>query len=217
MSRLSFLLRLPVILLLAHVYVGMRLASAVSPVASSVVLTLAGLIYLLILVGFFTRRSSRHDAADVASWGGFIALGLVSWLFVLTILRDVILLLGHGAGYLGGTDVTDEFRLGSAALVVLGAAVAVGVGLWQARRRAPVVQVEVPIIGLPDALSGFTLAQVTDLHVGPTIKRDYVQAVVDAVNGLKPDAIMLTGDLVDGDVDRLAPHVAPLAALRAPP
>jgi hypothetical protein len=73
----------------------------------------------------------------------------------------------------------------------------------------------VPIAGLPAALHGFTIAQITDLHVGATIKRNYVDRVVDAVNALGADLIAVTGDLVDGSVRDLAPHTAPLARLAA--
>src|SRR5690606_38875161 len=51
--------------------------------------------------------------------------------------------------------------------------------------------------------------------VGPTIRRDYVEAIVAAVNRLEADAIAITGDLVDGSVPELATHVEPLAQLRA--
>ena len=65
------------------------------------------------------------------------------------------------------------------------------------------------------ALHGFTIAQITDLHVGATIKCAYVDAVVDAVNALEADLIAVTGDLVDGSVHELASHTAPLARLSA--
>ena len=45
--------------------------------------------------------------------------------------------------------------------------------------------VEVPIDDLPAALDGFTIVQISDIHVGPTIKRRYVDAIVDAVNRLE--------------------------------
>src|SRR3546814_6393579 len=51
-----------------------------------------------------------------------------------------------------------------------------------ARSRARVVDVDVPIAGLPQDLDGFTIVQISDVHVGPTIKKQYVQAIVDAVN-----------------------------------
>jgi len=82
-----------------------------------------------------------------------------------------------------------------------------------ARRTAAVVRVDVPIAGLPAALEGFTIAQISDIHVGPTIKGAYLQDIVDAVNRLQPDLVAVTGDLVDGSVAELRPHVAPLAQL----
>ncbi|WP_175705019.1 metallophosphoesterase, partial [Burkholderia ambifaria] len=84
-----------------------------------------------------------------------------------------------------------------------------------ARRLARVVEVEVPIDDLPASLDGFTIVQISDIHVGPTIKRGYVEAIVNAVNRLQPDLIAVTGDVVDGSVARLAGHAAPLGALRA--
>jgi predicted MPP superfamily phosphohydrolase len=53
------------------------------------------------------------------------------------------------------------------------------------------------------------------VHVGPTIKQKYVDAIVEAVNGLDADVIAVTGDVVDGSVRQLASHVAPLSRLRS--
>src|SRR5207342_983023 len=58
-------------------------------------------------------------------------------------------------------------------------------------------------------------AQITDVHVGPTIKGDFVQRIVERVNGLGADMVAITGDLVDGSVLDLAPHTAPLAGLQS--
>jgi predicted MPP superfamily phosphohydrolase len=90
------------------------------------------------------------------------------------------------------------------------------IGCYNARRLARVVQVDVPIAGLPEELDGYAIAQISDIHVGPTIKRAYLNAIVNKVNSLKPDAIAVTGDLVDGSVQRLALHTQPLARLAAP-
>jgi uncharacterized protein len=77
------------------------------------------------------------------------------------------------------------------------------------------VRVDVPIADLPAALHGFTLAQISDVHVGPTIRQDYLQRIVTRVNALGADVVAITGDLVDGRVAELAPHVAPLAGLQS--
>ena len=78
---------------------------------------------------------------------------------------------------------------------------------------ARVRDVDVPIAALPAGLHGFTIAQITDVHIGATIRRDYVEAVVDAVNALEADLVAITGDLVDGTVRQLAVHAEPLARL----
>jgi len=85
-----------------------------------------------------------------------------------------------------------------------------------ARRPATVRVVDVPIADLPADLVGFRIVQLSDLHVGPTLKRAFVERVVDTANGLDPDLIALTGDVADGFPPALRYDVAPLAALRAP-
>lgn len=72
-----------------------------------------------------------------------------------------------------------------------------------------------PIKDLPVAWQGFTVAQISDIHVGPTIKQGYLRRIVDKVNALEADVVAITGDLVDGRVSEMAAHVAPLADLRA--
>jgi predicted MPP superfamily phosphohydrolase len=78
-----------------------------------------------------------------------------------------------------------------------------------------VKNVDVPIADLPAPLHGFSIVQVSDLHVGPTIRRAQVEAIVDRVNGLNADLIALTGDFVDGSVRELGAHTRPLGKLTA--
>jgi len=138
--------------------------------------------------------------------------GLFSSLLVLTLLRD--LTLGSALLFL---PVTPFQRLQSiSAVLVLGlGSFATVAGFASARRRARVVEIEVPVRDLPAQLHGFSIAQITDVHVGATIRRSYVERIVDAVNSLEPDMIALTGDFVDGPVLELATHTAPLQRLCA--
>jgi predicted MPP superfamily phosphohydrolase len=91
----------------------------------------------------------------------------------------------------------------------------VAVGYREARRLARTVEVDIPIDGLPAALSGLRIVQLSDIHVGPTIRRAYLQAIVDRVNELDADFVAITGDLIDGSVEVRGPDVAPLAELRS--
>jgi uncharacterized protein len=171
---------------------------------------------VLVPVGFAARRMRRQPWADILAWAGLLMMGAFSSLFVLTFVRDVALLTGTALrGWVIAPDSIGEFRKYSAAAVPLLAAIASLAGLYNARKRAGVRRVDVPIANLPVALHGFTIAQISDIHVGPTIKRNYLDAIVDAVNGLKADLIAVTGDLVDGSVAQLAQHTQPLARLSA--
>jgi hypothetical protein len=196
-----------------HAYIGWRVIPDM-PVGIGVQLAcglwlLASLV--LIPIGLLSRRADGHSAgAERAAWAGLIALGMISSLFVLTLLRDVLLLAAAIAGFHSGKLVAD-----SALAVPLIAAAVTLVGFVNARRVARVVHVDVPIDGLPEALHGFTIAQISDIHVGPTIKRDYLEAIVERVNALQADAVAVTGDLVDGRVHHLAEHTAPLAKLQS--
>ena len=78
-----------------------------------------------------------------------------------------------------------------------------------------IVDVEIKLAKLPSRLDGFSIVQLSDLHVGPTIDRTFVQRVVDLTNDLAPDLIALTGDLVDGKLAALKDDAAPLGRLRS--
>ena len=81
---------------------------------------------------------------------------------------------------------------------------------------AQLLEVEVPLRRLSPAMDGFDIVQISDLHVGPTIRRDQVSALVDRILALSPKLIVITGDLVDGPVEALREQVEPLSRLSAP-
>uniref|UniRef100_A0A915EQE8 Calcineurin-like phosphoesterase domain-containing protein n=1 Tax=Ditylenchus dipsaci TaxID=166011 RepID=A0A915EQE8_9BILA len=85
-----------------------------------------------------------------------------------------------------------------------------------ATQVAPTVQrSDVLIPGLPDNLNGFTIALVTDVHIGPTVGKDRVEQIVSLVNSLNADMIAIAGDLVDGFLKNLENRALPLASLNA--
>jgi len=91
----------------------------------------------------------------------------------------------------------------------------VGYGVQEAERCPAVTKVSIPFDNLPPELESLRIVQISDIHVGTTIKRDYVQTVVERVNSLAPDIIAFTGDVADGSVRYLREHISPLADLSA--
>jgi uncharacterized protein len=80
-----------------------------------------------------------------------------------------------------------------------------------------VVRVEMPLRNLPDAFAGFTIAQISDLHLGRYVQPAFIESVVESVLALNADAVVITGDLVSrvthGEPDML---VQTLSRLHAP-
>lgn len=200
------------IVALLHLYIGARLLPALPwPLALKALAALWLAISTVSMPAALLARRFEPPWGDRLSWLGMLAMGLFSTLLVLTVLRELVLLACALAGwYPPGLPVWSAVATVALALLVS------LLGYWNARRVARVVDVEVPIDGLPAALDGFTIAQLSDIHVGPTIKRPYLQRIVERTNTLGADAIALTGDLVDGKVPELSEHTAPLGSLRAP-
>lgn len=88
-------------------------------------------------------------------------------------------------------------------------------GVWQSVRLPSVAERIVCLPDLPEALRGFRIAQLSDLHIGPLLGRQWLAGVVARTNALNPDLIVLTGDYVDGHVKEIAAELEPLADLRA--
>ena len=205
---------------LLHGLVAWRLMPALDPTFAAglgVVLLASS---LLLPMGLLAHRVAKGALADRLAWVGLLCMGLFSSLLVLTALRDVLVLLAAvwvaaALGWSPAQALLPSLRADSALVVPLVALLVTVLGFWNARRTARVVRVDVPVAALPDALVGFTVAQITDIHVGPTIKQHYLQAIVRKVNALEADMVAITGDLVDGKVHELADHVAPLAQLRS--
>lgn len=207
----SFVVVLSLLVLLL-VYIGMRL---LPDLALGLAGTIAGVLLLALLgmlvpVGLTSASLRRSRFSHTVAWLGLVSMGFFSSLLVTTLLRDLVLLALLATGTLSRAAA-----FGSALAAPLAALLVTVLGYVNARRVARVVRVDVPIRDLAPDLHGYAIAQISDIHVGPTIKRPYLNAIVDKVNQLGADAIAVTGDLVDGSVQRLAQHTAPLARLRA--
>ncbi len=135
--------------------------------------------------------------------GEFVRLGLSLWQR----------LAGDGAPVDAERRLTLARILGASILGLSGGLGALAA--YQGLTKLLVKEVRAPLARLPGPLHGFTIAQLTDVHIGPTIQREFIEVVVARTNALEPDLIAITGDLVDGSVEQLRKHVAPLAKLRA--
>jgi predicted MPP superfamily phosphohydrolase len=177
------------------------------------------LLGVLIVAGIALRRAPRSLSSPVL-WVVYTWLGLMFFLFFLFLAVDAVRAIGFVGSRLASLPPADpERRVFLArwlsAAVGLGAVALGGLGLANVLSKVAVKRVRVELAKLPLSASGYRIAMISDVHVGPTIGRGFIEHIVARVNALEPDLIAIAGDLVDGSVKDLGPLVEPLKDLRA--
>lgn len=94
--------------------------------------------------------------------------------------------------------------------------VGAGFGFLYGRVDVEVVRQRIRLARLPEVFQGFLIAQLSDFHLGPFTRADYIRRCVAITNGLKPDLVVLTGDYIAWDRAAEVEVVRVLSGLRAP-
>ena len=233
---MTFVIIFTSILGLMYGYVGWRIVSTAalpSPwnfVAWGVVV----FFWLSVPLRFvFWFRGYFSTIFDWFAWLAFIGLAFFSILFLLILARDFIWLLLLLAGKLAGIIQNSKGSEESAAvpmdpakrrfiLNIINAAILsvtgayIGWGISTAKSDIKVKKIDIKVPNIPKEFIGYTILQVSDIHVGPTLKKKFVQRIVEIAERLSPDLLAMTGDLVDGSVEALREDVAPLKDLDIP-
>lgn len=227
MSRpLAFVVFLSVFLSIigtVHYYIWVRLVRDLHlPGATHALLTaLVVLLFASIPAAFYLSQSLPPDGGRVVLPALFSWLGLMFLVLALLATTDLLRLVLRAASFVigEGVPVDGERRLALARMVAGAVAVAAGgmgaTAVHGALWSLHVKSVTVRLARLPRELDGLCIVQLSDLHVGPTLRREFVEQVVRRTNELAPDVVAITGDLVDGSVERLRDFIQPLEALRA--
>ncbi len=225
-----FLIIVLTVLAFIHGYVGLRLIPnlGLSQPWPLILWALVAVLAILPLSGPLLRfQGVENRLTDLMSWIGYTSLGFFLLTLVVIIARDLGWTLWHGGSKMlnltgeistaGNDPSRRQFIITTMNVGLLTLTTGLSAyGFYRARRNPDVIEVDVPIANLPDQLQGLRIVQISDIHVGPTIKRSFVEQITRQVNALEPDLIALTGDLVDGSVNYLSDDVAPLQDLRAP-
>ncbi len=182
-------------------------------------LTRLRLLLMAILGASSALLLARHVQDPWWNWGwplrAYACLCLVSGglVFPLTSLR--LGMRRRPAGVDGRSDLLDlDAQHGSAAMIGTGKQSWLlrlpGNESLQLLRREWVLQYP----GLPRALEGLTIIQLSDLHFAPCFRRAFFERVVEACDEWKADLVLITGDLVDADevISWIEPVLEPLEA-----
>jgi len=189
------------VLFALHLFIGLSVIGdlGLTPAAQLPFWALLLLSFVLVPLGF----RSRDMNSRLLAWAALIAMGVFSSLAVFSLLRGLVVALASLIGH----PLDAAWRVGSA-WAVLGLVLLVALrSVYNARRTARVKEVEVALPSLPSGLDGLRIVQLSDLHIGPTIKAGYLQRIVDRVNGLDADLVAITGDLVTKSVQSIRGNI----------
>lgn len=205
------------VLVISSVYIVLRLSkwSQPSPRALRNSWGLVGVFLLTLIAGLILYRMGFYQtpALYVFHYFMFTALGILACAFFYTLAMDLVLTFWQKVISSKGNQPNLERR----SFLCVGALsfFSTAAGATQAGLGPQIYEVDIPIDNLPEQLDGFRIVQITDLHLGPLIDKQYTEKVVEMANDLKPDLVALTGDFVDGDVVQLQPSIVPLAQLKS--
>ncbi|MDH5654366.1 MAG: metallophosphoesterase, partial [Spirochaetia bacterium] len=237
--RMIFFLSASLILCTMYIYTGMRLIRPLAISIKTKKILWSILIFLLVfcftpfIFWIFRPEAPWMDALIRIV---FLQFGLFSILFPLVLFRDGILILIRTVQNIfskyakinsssnsdkNSDDYTETLMNRKSFLANAGTASLVGFtttltgyGLFNALQPPEVKKVTVHSKNLPVEFEGFKIVQISDLHVGPSIKFDYVEECVKIAGSLNADIAVLTGDMVDGSVKYLSKDMDPIADLK---
>jgi hypothetical protein len=220
MNFVVFLGVLSLLLIVVHFYLFTRVAHYLS-LADGPRKALAlflGAMFLLTIGGMTQIRSLPRELASPLAWVVFTWMGVIGFSFISMITTDIVYVFSLTRASAATLD--DPERRAALqrifGMAALGAtAVLSGYSTWNALRTIEVKPLSIALKRLPAAANGLCIAQLTDLHLGPTIDGKWLAQVVEKTNALNPDIIAITGDLVDGSVEHLGSFAAHLKDLRA--
>lgn len=149
---------------------------------------------------------SREDAHPTILYYTYFSLGLVSHLALYCMAKDL---------FFWAVDFGADNDKIEAYLNLIAAGFCLGLNWWgtQTAMAGPIVrQVDLLIPYWPKDKE-MKMVQISDLHVGPAIKKPYVEKVIAQIKNLQPDLMVVTGDFVDGSVENLQEDVEPFRKL----
>ena len=213
MSALRFAIFIAVALTIwaaIHGYVFWRLAS-VPIVAAHIPRRAVFWAAFGLWASYFTARFLNASRLEVV--GRPLEFVAANWLGVLFLIFAAVL--AADVVTLGGV-LAPRLAPAIRGWAVLAALALSAIALVQGLRPPVVREQEVRLAGLPRERDGLVVVAISDMHLGTMIGASWMSALIRRVEGLKPDAVVIVGDLVDSEVDRLEALQPVLQTLRAP-
>jgi predicted MPP superfamily phosphohydrolase len=210
----GFSLAIVALLVLAHLYVYRRavhdvVGSRRGRIAGGIVL---GVLFVLVATTFLTRRLLTAQQAVVLNHAGYLWFAVLLYLALALVVGEVVRLVFRAARV-----SPERRRFLSGTIAAVAGVAALGTVTYGAveARRPRVERRDVVLDRLDPAFDGFTIAAVSDVHLGPLVDAADLRGFVATINAAGPDVVAVVGDLVDGEVAELGGYAEPLRDLTA--
>ncbi len=212
MGRIIFISIFLSVLALANLYVYRRFFRQLSPRlhrAGAVLMSLIMLGELLFVLDMATGIFPESLAIYIILSS---LIGATFILFVVAIIYDLTLSISRRVPFYQERRRTIKITFDAAMLII--AMSYIGFGFYYGTKDPEVNDVVVNIKDFP--FNGFTIVQLTDVHVGRTVKRDFIEKIVAKTNAMHPNLVVITGDLYDLAPNEIEDDLKPLKKLQAP-
>ncbi|TGK87531.1 metallophosphoesterase [Leptospira noumeaensis] len=215
-----------------YYYSTFRLISGLSlngPLVTLILFGIGALVLLVPLTYVMSRISKREKTQTFFAYVTFTNFGFFSILFTLVLLMDLLRLADLGIitqysqilfssllrfGFpIDGVTEVKNFSLAFSTIAL--ATALSSLGFYNAHVRLRYKRVKIPVKDLHPDLHEFKIVQISDVHIGSTIKEKFLRRVVSKINLQTPDVVVITGDLVDGPASTLKHHLKPLADIKS--
>jgi predicted MPP superfamily phosphohydrolase len=211
-QQLLFVIVFTSVLALVNFYVYRRFFRRLSPVMGQI-----GALLMLVIMGgeilFALDRMYDLIPESIVVYqllGVFI--GSTFMLFVVAIIYDLVVSVSRKVPF--DQERRRVIKVFFDTAVLIAAASYLWRGVTEGTKLPEVKDVIVRVKDFP--FNGFTIVQLTDVHIGRTIRGDFLTEIVSRTNAMDPDMVVITGDLFDLQPDKIMDDLQPLKNLRAP-
>ncbi|MDD3855636.1 metallophosphoesterase [Sulfurimonas sp.] len=209
MNNLLFFSAFLGVFILLNMYISKRLVKKLD-ISDKAKLYLHIFLFLN-LIGIVFYMLSRYYV-DIPSWLYFlfsIPIGILFLLFCTAIVYDMSRVL------LSFAPISDSRRVFLKKTLDISSFAVASTLMTRSLYEAKFVKLEKVDIKIKNLKEPYKIAQISDLHIGGLINRDFVREMVERINILNPDIVVITGDLIDIDILRAMDTVDELAKLKS--
>jgi uncharacterized protein len=189
-----------------HLYFFLKVKAALSLGALSG-LCLALFLLLMVFAPVLVRlleKQGLEASARLTAYTGYLWMGFLFLFFSASLAIDIYHGFLHGVGVLSQRDFASFFlskRVALALSFAWGIVTAV-YGYFEAldikTERLVIITTKIP-----ETVGKLTVVQISDVHLGLIVGKERLSRIIDMVKAASPDILVSTGDLVDGQINRM--------------